>query len=50
VNLSKFASDPKLRRVVDMLEGRTAFQRLDKWASRNVVKSKKSKYGVLHLR
>ena len=54
MNVSKFASDTKLGRVADMLEGRTAIlrdlQKLDKWASRNILKSKKSKRGVLHLR
>ncbi|XP_074934654.1 uncharacterized protein LOC142050170 [Phalacrocorax aristotelis] len=52
-SLMKFADDTKLSGEVDTLEARAALQedldRLEEWASKNLMKFNKDKYEVLHL-
>lgn len=51
--LSKFPCDTKLGGVFNMQEGCAAFQKnldgLEKWADRNLMRFKKTKYKVLYV-
>ena len=52
-SLMKFADDPKLSGKIDTPEGRAALQgdldRLEEWASKNLMKCNKDKCKVMHL-